>query len=121
MAQGFNKKGQLRETPRQHAILEILAIKGILAWRNQKGIIPIRRGRVIVGQRKSDKWTNGMPDILAIHRGVFIGIEVKTEDGVQSDDQKRWQASIEQAGGLYILAVSWNDVEKSMTRHFGSF
>ena len=117
MAQGFNKKGGLRETPIQASILDFLKMKGVFCYRNQKGIIPIRRGRAIVGQRKGDKFTNGMPDIVAIVDGVYVGIEVKTEDGVQSPDQKRWQKMIEEANGLYFLVHSWEELDGLMHRY----
>lgn len=110
MAQGRDRKGNPLETPIQASILDNLIHRGVLAWRNQKGIIPIRRGRAIIGQRKSDPRTNGMPDIIAVIGGRFIGIEVKSAKGVQDVNQKRWQGDIERAGGVYILARRWEDV-----------
>ena len=52
----------------------------------------------------------GQPDIFAIIRGRFVGIEVKTATGRQSKDQQNWQRNCERAGGLYILARSVDDV-----------
>ena len=53
----------------------------------------------------------GQPDIFLILKGRFIGIEVKTRTGRQSEAQKQWQRNCERAGGLYILARSVHDVE----------
>lgn len=117
MAQGRDRKGNPLETPIQAGILDNLIHRSILAWRNQKGIIPIRRGRAIVGQRKSDPRTNGMPDIICIIRGRFIGIEVKSAEGKQDANQKRWQGDIVRAGGIYILAKRWEDVTMTLLEY----
>ncbi|QHJ84041.1 MAG: hypothetical protein [Caudoviricetes sp.] len=52
----------------------------------------------------------GQPDIFMIYRGRFIGVEVKTKTGRQSEKQKQWQRNCERAGGIYILARSVDDV-----------
>lgn len=51
----------------------------------------------------------GIPDIIACYRGYFVGIEVKQENGVQSDQQKAQQRAIEHSGGTYILTNSFTD------------
>jgi hypothetical protein len=48
--------------------------------------------------------TTGMPDVSAIVKGRFIGIEVKYGKDVQSDRQRVVQKQIEEAGGLYFIA-----------------
>lgn len=115
MASGIDKHGNPRETPIQTSILENLQWRGVFAWRNQKGVIPIRQGGKIVAVRKSKEEdnTNGMPDIIAIIGGRFIGIEVKTETGTQSKDQIEWQRRCGKAGGIYIVARSWEDVVRA--------
>ena len=46
----------------------------------------------------------GMPDIVAcLPGGRFLGLELKSEKGRQSPEQKQAQASIEALGGLYAL------------------
>lgn len=52
----------------------------------------------------------GVPDINLIHRGRYIGLEVKTKTGVQSDNQKEFQRQCEDAGGQYFIVRSVNDV-----------
>jgi len=103
----------MKETLIQRIILDSLTNRGVMCWRNQQIPVPIRRGRAIVGLRRADPHTVGMPDICALIKGLFIGIEVKRDDkggGRQSPDQKRWQEMIEKNGGIYILARSWDDV-----------
>lgn len=100
----------MKETPIQRSILDYLTWKGYLCWRSQSIPVPIRRGKAIVGLRRADPHTVGFPDISIIRNGSYIGIEVKTEKGKQSEEQKGWQEKITKAGGLYILARSVDDV-----------
>lgn len=102
----------MKETLIQRTILDALTWRKILCWRQQSIPVPIRRGRAIVGLRRADPHTIGMPDICAIIKGRFYGIEIKSETGKQSLDQKRWEKLIVDNDGVYILARSWDDVEK---------
>jgi len=52
----------------------------------------------------------GDPDIVACFRGRYIAIEGKTPTGVQSPIQKRRMREIREAGGVYIVARSAEDV-----------
>lgn len=66
-------------------------------------------GRQITKNRKAiwvyGTGTNGTADISATWNGMSIKIEVKATKGEkQSEYQKRYQESIERAGGIYILA-----------------
>ena len=50
--------------------------------------------------------TNGTADISATIKGRSIKIEIKckaTKDYKQSENQKKYQTKVEQAGGIYIL------------------
>lgn len=100
----------------QTGILEYLTIRGIFAWRAQATPIPIRRGNQIVGLRKVPENLKGMPDIMVLHKGVFIGIEVKRDDGKQSKEQKVWEAQIIAAGGRYIIARTILDAVAAMQK-----
>lgn len=59
--------------------------------------------------------TAGSADISATIRGRSVKIEVKIGKDRQSDAQKRYQESIERAGGVYLIArdfdsfVEWFD------------
>lgn len=99
----------MKETPIQRSILDNLSWRGVLCWRNQQIPVPIRRGKAIVGLRRADPHTVGMPDICALINGLFVGVEVKSEKGRQSPGQKRWQELIEKNGGIYVLAHSWEE------------
>jgi len=53
----------------------------------------------------------GIADLYALRGGQHVWIEVKTDRGVQSEYQKKFQRDIEKHGGTYILARSVADVE----------
>lgn len=57
----------------------------------------------------------GSADITGILRGGRrVEIEAKTGAGRQSEQQKRFQAMVEQFGGCYVLARCVGDVEKAL-------
>lgn len=52
----------------------------------------------------------GCPDIVACIAGQYVGLEVKTDKGRQSDKQKEAQAKIEKVKGHYYIVRSIKDV-----------
>lgn len=58
----------------------------------------------------------GIPDIVACINGLFVGIEVKTKIGIQSDAQKIHERNILASGGHYILARSLEEVIEYVER-----
>lgn len=54
----------------------------------------------------------GDPDIVACYKGRYIGLEAKTETGRQSDIQKVRESEIRDAGGVYAVVRSVDDVRK---------
>lgn len=56
--------------------------------------------------------TFGLPDILALFKGVFIGIELKREDkkGVSTLLQREMVASIKKNGGFAAIIDDLDDV-----------
>lgn len=69
----------------------------------------------VIGRKRTignSKWipgtgTNGSADISGIIGGRSIKIEVKIGRDIQSQNQKNYQHSIEQAGGIYFIATSF--------------
>lgn len=84
-------------------MLAVSKLPGIIIWRQNTGKFKTDDGRWIMCG------VLGCPDIIGCYRGRFIGIEVKTKVGRQSDQQKRFQAAMERSGGIYILARSSED------------
>jgi len=58
---------------------------------------------------------NGTPDLIAVINGQFIGFEVKSKGGKQSDAQKSFQIDVKAAGGMYFLVKSLEDVQKALS------
>jgi len=55
--------------------------------------------------------SKGLCDLIAVKNGIAAFIEVKAPNGVQSDEQKVFGSRIRNAGGIYVLARSIDDVE----------
>lgn len=88
------------------AIMQYLAHRKVFFWRQNTGAFTDARGHFY---RFS---VSGAPDIIVVKYGRCIGIEAKTRHGKQSEAQKTFQKQLEQAGGLYILARSVEDIQK---------
>ena len=88
----------------QRTILEYLALKGIFHYRQNTGAFKDTQGHLY------RFGATGSPDIVCVHRGRYVGIEVKGEKGKQSPAQEQFQENLERAGGMYILARSLDDV-----------
>jgi hypothetical protein len=52
--------------------------------------------------------TNGSADISATIKGKSVKIEVKIGKDRQSEAQKVYQQNIERAGGIYMIAKTWD-------------
>lgn len=69
----------------------------------------------VIGQARtigSSNWipgtgTNGSADISATIAGRSVKVEVKIGRDIQSEAQKKYQHSIEQAGGLYVITSTF--------------
>jgi hypothetical protein len=57
---------------------------------------------------------SGWPDITGDVMGLFVGIELKDIDGVQSQLQKKFKKKCEDIGGVYILAHSLEEVQAGL-------
>lgn len=53
----------------------------------------------------------GLPDLIAVVRGRYVGVEVKTPTGKVSAVQAAVHRKIEAAGGLVIVARHVDDVK----------
>ena len=76
--------------------------------------IDVGTGEIAYKKQLPGKWTpgqgtKGTADISATIRGRSVKIEVKYGRDVQSDAQKQYQEMIEKAGGVYIIAKTFDD------------
>lgn len=84
------------------------AVKEILRLDLKQGAAALRAAaaEIVRSLRRMMVGVIGQPDIQGCLDGRWIGIEVKTEKGRQREGQKVFQAAIERAGGVYIIARS---------------
>lgn len=83
-----NKAVKISEKEITHGIRNLLKTFRIFHWKNFGGPM---------GEK-------GVPDILGIYQGKFLGIEVKTPAGKLSDHQSRFLQNINDAGGIGFVA-----------------
>ncbi len=96
----------MKETAIQSSILQYLKVKGIFNFRVNNGGI-FREGR----WTPSSTQTKGVPDIIVVKAGQFIGIEVKSEKGRLSPFQIAFKQRLEAQQGVYLVARSVRDVQ----------
>lgn len=101
---------KLLEKDIQMAICEYLSLKKQFFWRsNTAGLFdPTKK----VFRAMPKYGMRGVPDIIWIRDGRFVGLEVKRPKGKQSEGQKEFEHGILQAGGEYHLVTSVDDVMK---------
>lgn len=98
----------MTETQVQNAICEYLTVKKHFFWRqNVMGRYNSSRD---VHYRMPKYSMVGIPDIILIKNGLFIGLEVKTEKGKISPNQAEFEELCNKAGGEYHIVRSIDDV-----------
>lgn len=91
----------------QNAICDYLALKKYFFWR--QNVIPVMNPDG--SMRRLPKYVKkGVPDIILIKDGLFIGLEVKRKNTYQSKEQKDFEADVTEAGGQYYVVRSVDDV-----------
>lgn len=60
-------------------------------------------------KRINSSQKNGTSDIKAVIQGRMVAIEVKYGKDRQSENQKKYQKQIESAGGIYMIAKTFDD------------
>lgn len=78
--------------------------KGIYYFRSAAGMVKMESGRMFRTGRP------GTPDISVVWQGHFIGLEIKTDKGRQSEVQKIAEKEIINAGGHYYIIRRIEDV-----------
>ena len=96
----------MKEIEIQRSILDYLEKKRIFHYRNNSG------GFRDINNHFYRFGALGSPDIICVVDGKYIGLEVKTKKGQQSEHQKDFQKKLEKAGGEYYVVRSIDDVMK---------
>ena len=95
------------------SILEWLKLKGIFAWKVENGGVYNQKRGVHIFSRTR---TPGVADIIGIYNGKALAIEVKSEKGRLSDQQKDFLNRFELEGGIVIVARSIEDVSSGLAK-----
>jgi len=86
-------------------IRRFLDLKGVFVFKVNNYAMPRANGRMVF------HGDHGIPDICGMTKsGRFLGIEVKTKIGRQSEHQKLFEKRCLANGGIYILARSVDDL-----------
>jgi len=96
------------------AICDYLAIRerqGRLFYWRANNMAVVKSDGTFRSMPKHSK--NGVPDVLVVRDGWFIGLEVKTRTGKQSEAQKIFERDLMDKGnGEYHLVRSVDDVQE---------
>lgn len=96
-------------------ILTYLRLKKIFCWRqNTTGVYDSKAGTY---RTRSYGSLKGVSDILGVHRGRALAIEVKSAKGRLSPEQTEFLRIFTESGGIAFVARSIEDVEKSLAEH----
>jgi len=106
------KASRVREKDIENLILKYLNIlPSTFAWKNNTtGVYDEKRGCY---RSTKNKWAiNGVSDILGIHNGRLLAIEVKTPVGIVTDEQQEFIDRVIKEGGIAGVARSIADVRE---------
>lgn len=95
----------------QSATLKKLQKAGIFCWRNNNNAVWDSHLNNGFGAYRSFGGLKGVPDIIAIVKGQFVGIEVKTPKGKLSPEQVLFKKRCVRNGGKYLVVKHVDDVD----------
>lgn len=85
----------------------------ILESKIQKQVIKyLKDNRIYHFRFQAQVNLNGLPDIIALYKGVLVGMELKKEDGKPTELQLKKLQAINENGGIGIIVKSVEDVIK---------
>ena len=107
----------MKEKQIENEILNFLRILGVYCWKNQSvGIYdPVKK---VYRRNGNHNHIRGTSDILGIINGRFLAIEVKSEIGKLSPEQRVFLAQISNNGGVAFVARSLRDVAVNLSKFF---
>jgi len=97
-----------KESDIQNAVCEYLTAKKHFFWRNNSiGVYDPTHKNF----RRLPKYAMaGVPDVILIKDSFFVGLEIKSAKGKQSESQKLFEKKCTEAGGEYYVIRSIDDV-----------
>jgi hypothetical protein len=106
---------QPKEKDVEASICQWLRVKGFFFWKQtQSGYFD--SARKCFRKHASPYVKAGVPDIIVIYKGRFIGIEVKSKSGKQSIGQLDFERDVLLSDGIYFIARSIEDVDNEFRK-----
>lgn len=100
------------ETQLVKACIEYLTLTGCFVWRQNQGAMQAGKRFIRFSHCK------GISDIIGMTPGgQFLAVECKMGRNKPSEDQQRFLDSVQEHGGLAIVAYSVEDVEQAILTH----
>jgi len=101
-----------KETQLQNDCLKYLQAKKIFCYRQNSGAVKTEKGFY--------RFTsiNGLPDIIAIINGRFVGFELKLKGKYPSREQKLTHKRIKEAGGRVYIIHDLNELKEAVEREW---
>jgi hypothetical protein len=97
------------------ACLELLQIRGVLAWRSNNAPRLISAKGSGQFARFAPSMTPGLPDVLGVlPGGRLLAVECKAERGRLSDSQSAFLAALERAGAVALVARSASELDEAI-------
>lgn len=89
----------------------------MLEGKIQKQIIAfLKRKKVYHFRFQAQSNLNGLPDIICLYKGFFLGLELKREKGGKASTlQERKIKTINENGGIGVIIRSVEEVDKLLT------
>lgn len=106
----YNKKPVPLEKEIQSSICEYLDLRNVFFWRQNTS--PTFNQNAGMYQAMPKYALRGVPDIIVIKKGKFIGLECKRPGAKQSEHQLLFQDNCERNDGEYYIVTSIEDVQK---------
>lgn len=97
----------------QRQICEVLKARGVFFWRSNNVPVFARSNDGVMRFRALPKFTpRGLPDIMILCGGKFIGVEVKRYGGKIRPEQAVFGAGLVAHGGSYYILTSADEVDR---------
>lgn len=104
---------KLLEKQIENSILEYLAWRKIMSWKNQSlGVYDSKKQ--IYRKNRNPFHKNGVSDIIGIYKNRPLFIEVKRKGGKATPDQISFLTEAAKNGAISIVAYSVEDVSKEL-------
>jgi hypothetical protein len=107
----------MTETDIQRLVQIEASKQGLRLFRNQTGMYKLQDGRVLqsgLAKGSADligwKTMEITPDMVGQKIAVFLSVEVKSAKGKLSPEQTNWLNTVNQVGGIAIVARSPQDI-----------